>query len=91
MLSVEQDGARNTGHGLALVGMARDLAPADLNAVRTAIGAELRKIHSNVLHEEIPDRMAELIKQLDQPNGSNPSRSGRRRPIAARSGGTSGR
>jgi Anti-sigma factor NepR len=45
--------------------MARDLAPADLNAVRTGIGAELRN-HSDVLREEIPDRMAELIKQLDQ-------------------------
>ena len=51
---------------MTLVGMACDLAPADLNAVRTGIGAELRKLHSDVLHEEIPDRMAELIKQLDQ-------------------------
>jgi hypothetical protein len=54
-------GARNTGHGLALVGMARDLVSADLNAVRSAIGTELRKFYSDVLHGEIPDRMAELI------------------------------
>jgi len=67
---VEQDAARNTGHGLALVGMARDLAPADLNAVRTGIGAELRRLHSDVLREEIPDRMAELIKQLEQMEAS---------------------
>ena len=64
MLSVEQSGTR--AHGLTLVGMARDLASADLNAVRTGIGAELRRLHSDVLHEEIPDRMAELIKRLDQ-------------------------
>ena len=54
--------------------MARDLAPADLNAVRTAIGTELRKLYSDVLHGEIPDRMAELIKQqldqqMDNPRG----------------------
>jgi len=67
---VEQDGVRNTGHGLALVGMARDLAPADLNAVRTGIGAELRRLHSDVLREEIPDRMAESIKQLEQMEAS---------------------
>jgi len=36
-------------------------------AVRTAIAAELKRLHSNVLHEPIPDRMAELLRQLDQP------------------------
>src|SRR5215831_10493733 len=71
-LSVEQDGARNTGHGLTLVGMARDLALADLNVVRTGIGSELRRLHSDVLREEIPDRMAELIKRLNQPTEANP-------------------
>jgi Anti-sigma factor NepR len=40
--------------------------PADLKAVRSAIGTELRKLYSDVLHGEIPDRMAELIKQLDR-------------------------
>ena len=60
------EGARNTAQGLALVGMARDLAQDDRNAVRTGIGAELRKLHSDSLREEIPDRMAELIEQLDQ-------------------------
>jgi Anti-sigma factor NepR len=51
---------------LALVGMARDLAAADVNAVRIGIGTELRKLYSGVLRDEIPDRMAALIKQLDQ-------------------------
>jgi hypothetical protein len=55
-----------------LVGMVRDLAPANLNAVRSAIGTELRKLYSDVLHGEIPDRMAELIKQLDQLTEANP-------------------
>jgi hypothetical protein len=48
------------------VGMARDLAQAGRNTVRTGIGAELRTLHSDLLRKEIPDRMAELIKQLDQ-------------------------
>jgi len=53
--------------------MARDLAPADLNAVRTGIGAELRRLHSDVLREEIPDRMAEQLDQLMEasPRGQN--------------------
>jgi hypothetical protein len=53
--------------------MARDRTPGDLSAVRTVIGAELRKIHSDVLREEIPDRMAELIKQLNQQMEVSPS------------------
>jgi hypothetical protein len=65
-------GARNARHGLALVGMARDLVSADLNAARSAIGTELRKLYSDVLHPEIPDRMAELIKQLDQLTKTKP-------------------
>lgn len=36
-------------------------------AVRIAIGAELMRLYSNVLREPIPDRMAELLRQLDKP------------------------
>jgi hypothetical protein len=57
---------RNLANEMALVGMERDLSPADLMAMRTGIGAELRKLYSDVLREEIPDRMAELLGQLDQ-------------------------
>jgi hypothetical protein len=46
--------------------MVRDLARADLKAVRTAIGGELRRLYSDVVREEIPDRMSELLKRLDQ-------------------------
>jgi hypothetical protein len=46
--------------------MESDLAQADRNTVRTGIGAELRRLHSELLTKEIPDRMAELIKQLGQ-------------------------
>ena len=63
MLPVEQDGARNTAHGLALVGMARE---PDLKAECTGIGAALRTLYANVLREEFPDRVAELLTQLDQ-------------------------
>jgi hypothetical protein len=66
------EGPRNTAQGFALVGMARDLAQADRNTVRTGIGAELRKLHSELLRKEIPDRMAELIKQLDQQTEASP-------------------
>jgi len=51
---------------MALVGMARDLAPADLKAVSTGIGAALRTLHSDVLREEVPDRIAALLRQIEQ-------------------------
>ena len=51
---------------MALVGMERDLSPADLRAMRRGIGAELRTLYSDVLREKIPDRIAELLWQLDQ-------------------------
>jgi len=38
----------------------------DFEAVRTAIGTALRSLHSNVLREPLPDRIAELLRQLDQ-------------------------
>jgi Anti-sigma factor NepR len=46
--------------------MARNLAPAELRAVRRGVGAALRTLYSDVLHEEIPNRVAELLRQLDQ-------------------------
>ena len=57
---------RNPANEMALVGMERDLSPADLRAVLTGIGAELRTLYSDVLRDEILDRMAELLLQLDQ-------------------------
>jgi hypothetical protein len=41
-------------------------AGSDFAAVRTAIGTALRSLHSNVLLEPLPDRMAELLSELDQ-------------------------
>jgi hypothetical protein len=45
----------------------RPNAPLRLNAVGAAIAAELRRLHSDLLQEPIPKRMAELLRQLDQP------------------------
>jgi hypothetical protein len=42
-----------------------------LKAVRTGIGAELRTLHSDVLRAEVSDRMAELLKRLDQQKGAD--------------------
>ncbi len=41
----------------------------DFQAVRAGIAAELKRLYSRVLDEPIPDKMAELPKQLDQPPG----------------------
>jgi hypothetical protein len=57
---------RNPANKMTLVGMERDLSPADLIAVRRGIGAALRTLYSEVLREEIPERIAELLSQLDQ-------------------------
>ncbi len=39
----------------------------DLKAVRTGIGAAVQALYSDVLREEVPDRIAKLLTQLDQP------------------------
>jgi hypothetical protein len=53
--------------GMALVGMGRrPKTGRDFEAVRTAVGTALRSLHSNVLREPLPDRIAELLRQLDQ-------------------------
>jgi hypothetical protein len=49
----------------------RPRAVSDFEAVRTAIGTALRSLHSNVLNEPLPDRIAELLRQLDRPSESN--------------------
>jgi hypothetical protein len=41
-------------------------APADLKAVRAGIGAALQALYSDILREELADRIAELVQQLDQ-------------------------
>jgi hypothetical protein len=38
----------------------------DLSASRTGIGRALRAIHSDVMNEPLPDRLAELLRQLDE-------------------------
>jgi hypothetical protein len=35
--------------------------------VRAAVGAELKRLFSEILQEPIPEEMAELLRQLDQP------------------------
>ncbi len=60
-------GAGIPANGMTLVGMGcRPRAGRDFEAVRTAIGTALRSLHSNVLREPLPDRIAELLRQLDQ-------------------------
>ncbi len=44
----------------------RPNADFDLNAVHTGIGTAIRTIHSDILREEVPDKIAELLRQLDQ-------------------------
>jgi hypothetical protein len=41
-------------------------AGVDLEAARGGVGTALRAIHSDLLREEVPDRIAELLKQLDE-------------------------
>jgi hypothetical protein len=38
----------------------------DLMAVRTGIGEALRALHSDISREEIPNRVAELLQQIQQ-------------------------
>ena len=38
----------------------------DLKAVRAGVGEALQALYSGVPHEEVPDRIAELLRKLDQ-------------------------
>lgn len=52
---------------MALVHMARQPdASADLKAVCTGIGAGLRALHSDVLREAFPERIADKVRQLER-------------------------
>ena len=57
---------RNEASEMALVGIDRDPGPTDLKAARRGIGQALRTHYSDVLREEVPDRIADLLMQLDQ-------------------------
>jgi hypothetical protein len=63
---------RNPANEIPLVGMEWDLSH-DLTAVRRGIGAELRTLYSDALREKIPDRIAELLGQLDQQKADDKS------------------
>jgi hypothetical protein len=54
-------------NGMTLVGVGRrSRSGPNFEAVRTAIGTALRSLHSNVLQKPLPDRIVELLGQLDQ-------------------------
>jgi hypothetical protein len=53
--------------GMTLVGMGRrPRARSQFDSVRAGIGSALRSLHSEVLREPLPDRIAELLRQLDE-------------------------
>jgi hypothetical protein len=51
---------------IVLVGLERPALHRDLKAVRAGIGAALQALYSDILREELTDRIAELVQQLDQ-------------------------
>jgi hypothetical protein len=47
--------------------MGRQLkARSHFDSVRAGIGTALRLLYSNVLNEQLPDKIAELLRQLDE-------------------------
>jgi hypothetical protein len=44
----------------------RRSAHSHFDSMRAGIGTALRSLHSGVLREPLPDRMAELLRQLDE-------------------------
>jgi hypothetical protein len=44
----------------------RPRARSHFDSVRAGVGTALRLLYSNVLDEQLPDRIAELLRQLDQ-------------------------
>jgi Anti-sigma factor NepR len=56
---------REPGNEIALFGIERD-GTADLKVACTGIGPELRTLYSDVLRENVPEMIADLLRQLDQ-------------------------
>ena len=44
----------------------RPRARSHFDAVRAGIGTALRLLYSNVLNEQLPEKIAELLRQLDE-------------------------
>lgn len=61
---IDSKKARSPANEMAF--MKRDLSPADLRAVRRGVGEAVRTLYSDVLREEVPNRITELLMQLDQ-------------------------
>ncbi len=60
-------GPRIPANGLTLVGMGRQPRPrSHFDSVRAGIGNALRLLHSDVSREPLPDRIAELLRQLNE-------------------------
>jgi hypothetical protein len=52
---------------MTLVGMGRRPRPrSHFDSVRAGIGSTLRSIYSDVLDEPLPEKIADLVRQLDQ-------------------------
>jgi hypothetical protein len=52
---------------MTLVGKGRRPSPrSHFDSVRAGIGNALRLLYSDVLREPLPDRIAELLRQLDE-------------------------
>jgi hypothetical protein len=65
-------GARIPANGVTRVAMGRRPgAGPDFETARTAIGMALRSLHSDVLSEPLPEKIAELLRQLDRQKGAD--------------------
>ncbi len=64
-------GARIPANGMTQVAMGRRPgAGPDFEAARAAIGLALRSLHSDVLSEPLPEKIVELLRQLDRQKGA---------------------
>jgi hypothetical protein len=65
-------GARIPPNGMTQIAMGRRPgAGPDFEAARMAIGMALRSLHSDVLSEPLPEKIAELLRQLDRQKGAD--------------------
>jgi len=59
------DNTQTRPHNMVDMGR-RGKARSHFDAVRTGIGTELRSLYFNVLNEPLPEKIAELLRQLDE-------------------------
>jgi hypothetical protein len=74
MKELKSQGSLPNSPGTPGGGSARDKRPSGLNTeIQARIGHQLRAMYDDVVRQGVPDKFADLIRRLDDPNVAKPA------------------